>query len=326
MRTFTTLLSAAVFSVATAAGAAEYKWDMANEYPAGSIQGKADKHFARLLEEKSGGRVEITHHFGGALGFKSADQLDAVGDGIVTMANTFIAQLSGINELFLLPSLPLLTDGADDARALYEISRPHYDAVFEKYNQKLLYASPWPPSGLWGTKALNSMEALQNFKFRTYDKNGTRVFQSVGAAPVQLSWADVVPQLSTGAVNGVLTSAEAGLSAQFPEYLNYFTEINYSTPINVATINLDTWNSLPADIRTAMEEAAAETEVYLWTELTDIVARNYERAEELGVTVVTEHSDGYRQKLAEAAAPIIEQWQQDMGKAGDEILTEYRAR
>ncbi|NNE22777.1 MAG: TRAP transporter substrate-binding protein DctP, partial [Rhizobiales bacterium] len=88
------------------ANAAEINWDMANEYNDTSIHAEGDKVFAKALEENSGGKIKITHHFGGSIGFKSKDQLDAVGDGALPIADTYVGPLGGINPMFLLPSLP----------------------------------------------------------------------------------------------------------------------------------------------------------------------------------------------------------------------------
>ncbi len=80
-------------------------WDMPNEYPATSLQGEADVFFGEALKKASGGQIEIAHHFGGALGFKSKDQLDAVADGAVVLANTFVPTLGGVDPIFLLSAI-----------------------------------------------------------------------------------------------------------------------------------------------------------------------------------------------------------------------------
>ena len=45
------------------ASAKTFKFDMANEYPPNSIHGENDSYFSKVLKEKSGGKIEITHHF-----------------------------------------------------------------------------------------------------------------------------------------------------------------------------------------------------------------------------------------------------------------------
>lgn len=320
------LAGASILALVSGIASAQMKWDMPNEYPTTSIHGEGDIFFAKALKEKTDGQIEIVHHFGGALGYKSKDQLDAVGDGAVPIANTFLPPLGGIEPLFLLSSLPFLAVTHDEARQLYEAAKPYYDKVFAKYNQKLLYSSPWPPSGLWGKKPLDSMEALKNLKIRTYDVYGTQTFRAAGAAPIQLSWADVVPQLGTGGIDAVLTSAEAGLSAKFDEHLSHFTEINYASPLNMVTINLDTWNDLSPELQTAVQEAAKEAGEYTWKAMLARVEVNYKEADERGVTVVPDVSDDYMAELSKLAEPAIQDWLSKVGADGEAILADYRKR
>ena len=97
-----------LLALSSATGAQTYVWDMPNEYPATSVQGEGDRHFAELLKAKSKGDIKIVHHFGASLGFRSKDQLDAVADGAVVIANTFVPPLGGVNPIFVLSSLPFL--------------------------------------------------------------------------------------------------------------------------------------------------------------------------------------------------------------------------
>ena len=149
------------------AAAGSVKWDMPNEYQATSIHGEGDQWFSKFLKDTSAGEIEIVHHFGGALGYKSAQQLDAVGDGAVQIADSYVGAFGGIDPIFLLPSLPFLAKTTKEAKTLFEVARPTFDRVFAKHNQILLYASPWPPSGIWAKKPVDKIGELKNLKIRT---------------------------------------------------------------------------------------------------------------------------------------------------------------
>ena len=88
-----------------------------------------------------------------------------------------------------------------------------------------------------GNKPLDSMDAIKNVRIRTYDANGTITLRNAGAAPIQLSWADTVPQLTTGGIDGVLTSADGGAAAQLWEHQSHFTEVNYASPLQIVHMN-----------------------------------------------------------------------------------------
>jgi TRAP-type C4-dicarboxylate transport system substrate-binding protein len=313
------------FGAATVS-AKTYKWDMANEYAPTSIHCQNDQFFIKTLEEKSNGQIKITFHPGASLGYKSKDQFDAVTDGVLPIADTYVGPLRGIDPIFLLSSLPFLAKTIDEAKVLWDVSKPHYEKVLKDNNQILLYASPWPPSGIWAKRAIRSVPELENLKIRTYDPNGTITFKNIGAAPIQLSWSDVVPQLGTGGIESVLTSAEGGVSAKFWDLLSHFIEINYSSPLNMSHMNADVFNDLPPELQKAVMEAAAEANEFAWNAAKTRVEENYRDMRANKMTVVTDAPDNFKEALAEAGKPAVEDWLKKMGSEGEKILAEYRKR
>lgn len=316
----------ALLALSSMAGAQTYVWDMPNEYPATSVQGEGDRYFADLLKTKSKGDIKIVHHFGASLGFRSKDQLDAVADGAVVIANTFAPPLGGVNPIFLLSSLPFLVSTPKEAFMLYEVAHPYYDKQLARYNQKLLYASPWPASGLWGSRVYDTPQSVKGLKMRTYDPSGTLVFKAVGASPVQLSWADIVPQLTTGGIEGVLTSIESGLSASFNDYAKFFTPISYDTTINMVTMNLDAWKKLSSSNQKAVLDASKETENFLWGNVENVIKRNNDLAAKRGVTVAPRINEVFRGEMQKQAEPVIAAWIKRSGKDGESLMAEYRQR
>lgn len=323
LRALSTALLISSCSIGTAL-AQQYKWDMPSEYSSNTVQGQGDQHFSKLLFEKSKGEIKITHHWGGALGYKSQDQLDAVETGAIVIANTFIPTLGGVNPIFLLSALPFLVNDTKEAKLLFEISKPYYDEVLQEHNQKLLFASPWPSSGLWGKKPLNNLQSVQQIKLRTYDPNGTKTFKNVGASPIQLSWGDIVPQLSTGGIEAVLTSVEVGLDASFNDYTKFFTDIHYDSTINLITMNLDTYNDLSPELQKAVDEAAKETQEFVWKNIDHIIDEINPDAQKKGVTVVTDIDPEFKASLKKAAEPVIEEWAHKAGSKGKKLLEQYK--
>jgi len=303
-----------------------YKFDMANEYAPTSIHGENDAFFIKTLEKLSGGRIQITHHPGASLGYKSKDQFDAVTDGAIPIADTYVGPLRGIHPIFLLSSLPFLAKTIDDAKVLWTVSVPYYEEVLKDSNQILLYASPWPPSGLWAKKPARSLADIKNLKMRTYDPNGTITFKNAGAAPIQLSWSDVVPQLGTGGIDAVLTSAEGGVSSKFWDLLSHFSELNYSSPLNMIHMNADAFNGLPKDLQKAVRDAAAQANDNAWAAAYGRVQQNYKDMKANGMTVVTDVPADFLEQLAKAGQPAVDGWLKKMGKEGEKILQEYRKR
>ena len=320
------MTAAAVLAFSTAASAATVKWDMANEYQESSIHGQGQKVFSDTLMKESGGSVVVTNHFGGSIGYKSKEHFDAVGDGALPIANTSMGQVAGIEPIFLLSSLPFLVGSADDAKVLWEVAKPHYEAVFAKHNQVLLYASPWPPAGIWSKKPVLSSSNLSGLKIRAWDASGTRTLKTAGAAAVQMSWADVVPQLSSGGIEAVLTSAEGGVNAKFWEHLSHFNAINYSLSLNMTHVNKDAFDALSAEQKAAVMKAAEVAGDAAWAALAERVGQNYKDMRANGITVAETVPAGFLGELNAAGDGVYDDWLSKVGDTGKAILDEYKSR
>src|SRR3546814_10213209 len=138
------------------------------------------------------------------------------------------------------------------------------------------------------TDTLFPYTTLFRSKIRTCDINSSRTFQRAGAAAVDMGFGDVAPALLTGAIDAVVTSADAGSSASLGEFLPYFHEINWNFPISLITVNEGVWTELPEDLKTAVREAGAETSVQAFARLDALVEENYEEMRKEGVTVITD--------------------------------------
>ena len=319
------LLMLSAFSVTGAQGQV-VRWNMADEYPAISIQGEADARFAKEVAERSGTRIQVINQYDAASGFRSKDMVEAVGRGAVPLGNTYMGALGALDPVFLLPSLPFLATTPDEAQALAVIARPAYERALEKHNQKLLFLSPWPAAGLWANKSIASVQELRGLRVRTADANGVAAFSAAGATPVQVSFADALPQLKAGQLDAVLSSGDGGAGQRLMETLTHFTQIDYAVTMSMVTLNADAWNALDEDLQQAVFAAATITEARQWEVLKTRVAANYAAMRAAGVTITTELTPEFRQALRAAGQKVVDEWARTMGPAGAEILATYRGR
>ncbi len=298
------------------------KLDLNAVYGATNFHTQGAMDFAKLVEKYSNGSVLITVHPGGSLGFKGPELLRVVKDGQIPMSDILMGVVAGSANVFGISSLPRLVGNYDEARELYNRSRPLYDKAAQKWNQKILYAAAWPPSGLVTKKPVNTVEDIKGIKTRTYDKNGAEFLQALGGTPVSLPWGEVYASLRTGMIDSVLTSSESAKDGKFWEVLKEFKVINYAYPLNMVTINLDYWNALNKEQQDAMLKAAAETEEIQWK---NSRARNEESLkiiQENGINVSTE-DEALGQKLDIAAMEINKAFLKDAKKDTAALLEKY---
>ncbi|WP_415713745.1 TRAP transporter substrate-binding protein [Maridesulfovibrio sp.] len=319
-RIITTLLMVLAFAIS--AQAADLKMDCNAIYGATNFHSQGAKLFADKVAEYSSGSVQITVHPGGSLGFKGPELLKTVKDGTLPMSDILMGVVSGSDQVFGISSMPLLAKDYTEAKKLYAAAKPYYEKACRRWNQKMLYAAPWPPSGLFTKKQLKTIADLEGLKTRTYDKNGAELLRAVGASPMSLPWGELYSALQTGLVDSVLTSAVSGKDGKFWENLKYFSKINYAFPLNMLVINQDYWDALNPKQQEAMLKAAAEVEAYQWEQSAKSNDESLKILAEKGI-IISEPSKEISEMLSNDAKLMLENTLKGSKKAFKSAIKAY---
>ena len=319
-------LIASVISAAIIAGPAiAENWDMSFAWPEGNFHVQNGMRFAEEVAAVTEGRVTITIHAGGALGLKGPEAMAAVRDGIVPIAEYSYEQQNGEVPFASLGAMPGLAMGYDETATLLEIMRPHMDDIFDNYNQKLLYSVPWPGQAVYAKKPIENLSDLGGYKLRGANARAVEFFEVLGAAPVLLPWAEVVPSLASGVIDGVSTSSSSGVDGKFWEFMSHMSRFDWSNPLSVVTVNLDAWNKLSAKDQAAIEALSADLEGQFWDVSKSEDERNLAILAENGMSV-SMPSDAMRAEIAVASEQI---WNEFLNIAGPEaanVVSEFRSR
>jgi TRAP-type C4-dicarboxylate transport system substrate-binding protein len=306
------------------AASAQTVWDMATEYPQSAMPGIGMTTFAEHVAALTDGKLVVQPSFDAAKGIRSADMLSAIAQGRVQAGDAFAGSLEAEDAIFALPSLPFLVTSIDDARRLADLARPYIAAALQKRGQRLLYLTPWPPSGIWSKTPLRTAADLAGLSIRTYDRTSREVFARAGAQASSISFAELLPRLTDGSINAVLSSGDGNISRTLLEYLPYFSEITYSLPMSVASVNQTAFDSLTPELREAVDAAGRLTETELWFALSTRLQQNHQRMRERGVTIDSDPA-ALIAALQEGAAAAREEWCARSGPACEKILGIFRA-
>jgi TRAP-type C4-dicarboxylate transport system substrate-binding protein len=319
------VLAGAVLLLYPAAIRAQTVWDMPTEYPQNAMPGVGLTAFAKHVAELSAGQLTIKPSFDAAAGIKSAGMPTAIAEGRVQAGDAFAGSLEAEDPIFALPSLPFLVTSVADARRLADIARPHLASVLEKKGLRLLYLTPWPPSGIWSRAPLKTASDLSGLSIRTYDKTSTEVFASVGAKAALISFSDTMPKLVDGSLNAVLSSGDGGAGRKLWDYLPYFSKITYSLPLSVAGVNKAVYDGLSADQRAAVDAASRQTETELWLVLSTRLEENYARMRQNGVTIDSHPAPAIVEALQSGAVTAQRAWCSRSGPVCVQILDAFKA-
>jgi len=319
------LLAGAFLLLQPGATHAQTIWDMPTEYPQSSMPGLGLTTFTKHVAESTADKLQIRPSFDAIAGIRSAGMLAAIREGRVQAGDAFAGAIEGEDAIFALPSLPFLVTSTADAKRLADIARPYLAAALQKTGLRLLYLTPWPPSGIWSKAPLKTPADLSGLSIRTYDKTSSEVFSSVGARAASISFADTMPKLLDGSINAVLSSGDGGAGRKLWEYLPYFSEITYSLPLSVASVNEAAYDALSPDLREAVDAAGRQTENELWAALTTRLQENYQRMRQNGVTIDSHPAPAIVEALRTGAAEVQRSWCTKSGPVCAEILDTFKA-
>jgi TRAP-type C4-dicarboxylate transport system substrate-binding protein len=300
-------------------------WDMPSEYPRDSMPGAGIERFAAELAERSHGAIVVTPSYDAALGFKGIALLRAVEAGTLTLGDSFAGPLGEMAPIFLLSSLPFVATSFVDAQRLYRVATPAYRAAFARHHQRLLYATPWPPTGLWAKHPVLTPADLASLSLRAYDETSRQVMAASGAKAAYLSFADAMPRLKDGSLQGVLSSGDGGAGRKLWDYLPSFTAINYAVPLSLASINEEAYQALPPKLKQAVEAAAHATETAQWQLIRARLAANYATMRANHVEIAPAPGPALKAVLAKSAEDAIGAWRTEVGPDGAAVLAAYRA-
>ena len=318
-------IAVAVAAIAAAGSAqAATNWDLPLAWPPGNFHVKNAETFAEAVKKATNGEVVITLHPGGALGFKGPEMLRAVRDGLVPIGDILLNQQVGEEPFFGIESVPYLASGYDELKKLQEFSRPVYDQIAKKNNQKILYMVPWPGQAVYSKKPINVLADLKGFRIRVVDKNGLEFFNALGAAPKQLPWGDVVPSLASGAIDGVTTSSSSGVDGKFWEFLGHMNRFNWQSASNMVNVNLDAWNGLKPEQREAIEKTARELEPGFWQVSRQEDETKLATLRQNGIEI-TDPGPELKEDLLKVARPMWEDFVKSAGPQAKSVVESYRA-
>ncbi|AEA33502.1 TRAP transporter substrate-binding protein [Hippea maritima] len=319
-RVFVVLLT--ILFLSSFSNAKTIKMNLNCIYGPNSIHTEGAMKFAELVKKYTHGSVVITVYPGGSLGFKGPELLRVVRDGQVPMSDILMGVVSGSEHVFGVSSLPKLVNSYEEAFKLYQAFKPLYEKAALRWNQKFLYAAPWPPSGLVTKVKIESAKDLKGLKIRTYDKNGAKFLRILGANAVSMPWGEVYSALRTNLINGVLTSAESTKNGKFWEVLKYFSPINYAYPLNMVTINLDYWKALDKKQQQAILRAAKETEKYQWAYSEKINNEDLKIIQGHSM-VVNEPTEEFERQMEKASRQLVEEFLDKASPSEKKILREF---
>ncbi|MBC7499845.1 MAG: TRAP transporter substrate-binding protein [Herminiimonas sp.] len=249
--------------LASTAHAASIDINVATAYAKEYFQTKNLQQFADDVSASTSGQVQFKIHPDGTL-IKPADIFSGVVAGKADAGEVFLSSLAKVSPIFGIDSLPFIVSGYDDAKRMWDGSRPAVDKALRAHGLQLLYAVPWPPQNFYSNRPINMLKDLKGLRMRTYSPATERIAELTGAVPVTIQLADLPQAMADEKFDIMLTSSASGVETRAWAKMPYYYRINAWIPKNVVFVSLKTFDRMDDITKKKVLDAAHAAEVRGW--------------------------------------------------------------
>ena len=227
-------------------------------------KGKGAEYFKKLAEERTKGRVKIEVYPNSQL-YKDGEELEALQLGSVHMLAPSLAKFGPLGarefEVFDLPYI------FDDYNELHKVTEgPIGKRLFQKLESKGILGLAYWDNGFKDFSANKALKLPGDIKGLKMRIQSSKVLESemraLGAIPQVMAFSEVYQSLQTGVVDGTENPPSNFYTQKMHEVQKYLTLSNHGYLGYAVIVNKKFWDSLPADVRTALEGAVKDATKY----------------------------------------------------------------
>lgn len=299
------------------------QWDLAAAYPISNPITAETIRFAEKVGSATNGDLTIVVHPSGSL-LPLAQIKRGVQTGDVEAGEIILVVLENEDPIFGVDNVPFVVTGMDQARQLWDASRPILSERFAKQGIRLLYAAPWPPQGLYTPRPVEKVEDLAGLKFRSYGPSAARFGDLLKLTVTNVAFAELSEALATGRVDAMMTSSQTGVDAHVWETpLKYFYDLQAWIPKSGVFVNEEAFQALSPAHQQAVLDLAAEAEAASWAAVVDVAQKAKVTLTENGVTVA-EPSAELAEGLRRVGLDLLAGWEERADEETRALLTPFK--
>ena len=261
--------------------------------------------FERIVEEKTGGAVDVVIYGGGVLG-NDRESFESVIAGTLDMAVNNTPIISNYDEIFQVLDLPYLFQDYDHINAFLasDICQQLLDSLTSTGARMLCMQAVGFRNMDMCTGPVKTPADIAGTKIRVTDSPIYRAqYEAWGANPQIIAGPEVLTALQQGTIDGCDNVHNVQYADRYYEFAKYISITEHAVHFNGLTINNALFEGLSADLQAdilaAAQEAAAERTEALRVENDELLATMESEG-----AVVTKDVD--KQSFIDAVQPLYE--------------------
>jgi TRAP-type C4-dicarboxylate transport system substrate-binding protein len=220
---------------------------------------------AKAIEAITADGVTVTRNEFQVLGLNLADALRLASSGTFQVVSTQIGSAAK-DDPFLegIDLVGVSTDMTELKKAVDAYREPFNARLAERFGVKAMTIWPFGPQVFFCNQPIASLADMNGQKVRSFTASMSTLLTELGASPVTLSFPEVYPALERGVASCGVTSPTSANTGKWPEVTKFLMPLSVSGSVQAHLVNLEWWNSLPAEKQAALEADFKAFEDELW--------------------------------------------------------------
>jgi TRAP-type C4-dicarboxylate transport system substrate-binding protein len=232
------------------------------------VQHEWQKLFAEEMGKRVGDKVKVEIYPASQLG-----SIPRMTEGVLLgTIESFISPtsfLTNTDPKFEIFDVPGLFKSPEHVHAVIHdpTYRDHFETMFLDRDLRVIGAIYNSSTLILTKNEVTSIEGLKGQKIRTFATPlQMDPLKAVGVLPVPLALTEVIPQLQSGGIDGVLAGMPILTAFKYYDAAKYVIDLNFAQIVSVNVVNETWFQSQPADIQQAIRAAgrAAEERAFPW--------------------------------------------------------------
>jgi C4-dicarboxylate-binding protein DctP len=326
MKMFSRLLLATILAAGSfQAIAEEYVIKFSHVVAQSTPKGKAADLFAKLVHEKTKGRVKV-EVFPNSQLYNDNKVLEAMrlSDSKTTgiMAAPSLSKFVKFSNTLQAFDLPYLFEDINEVHKL--VDSPIMDSMTAGLGKKGLHALTVWDNGMKvfsikGDKPLKkSPDDFAGKKFRIQSSDvASSMITNLGGTPQKLPFKEVYTALAQGVVDGQENAWSNVYSKKFYEVQDYISVSNHSYLGYLVVVSREFWGGLPKDIRAQISDALKEATTANRRFAAEADSGDRKKIEKAKYAKVVDMTKAERDAWRKATAPV---WKEFRGKIGGDLI------
>jgi TRAP-type transport system periplasmic protein len=302
-----TVMAAVALAAVGVAQAQVRELKLGTQNPKGHPIATGAEKFAELVAAKSGGKLKVVPFLGGQLG-GDAQTISAVQGGTVDFSLQNSGILASQVKDFEIYDFPFLFANPKEVDAIVDgdFGKKLHGKLQDKGMLGLAYFELGFRNITNSKRPINKVEDLEGLKLRVIP-NAINVdwVKAVGANPTPMAFPEVYAGLEGKAIDGQENPLTVINSNKFFEVQKHLALTGHQYNPQSLIVSKKTWDSLSADEKKAVQDAASEAGQFQRKLNRDLMDSNLDALKKAGMAV-TQFSPEEQKKMQDKMKPVLE--------------------